>query len=119
MAKVLVVDDDRIIQKLISTFLKREGIESVTTSSAVEGMRILESGGFDVVTCDLNMPEVNGYELLKRIQDNPKTGSIPVVIISASGKFDDYEKVLEAGAAGVITKPFSQVELVDLIRRLI
>jgi CheY-like chemotaxis protein len=116
MPKILVIDDDRIMQRMIFAFLTKNGYEVKLVSSAVDGLAILNTEEvYDAITCDFYMPEMNGVQFLEQIKRNEKLQNIPVIIISAAGLQEDQERVMKAGAASLLTKPFTPTQICQVL----
>jgi CheY-like chemotaxis protein len=122
---VLVVDDSETIRQLIAMNLELEGYEVSTAADAETCMALLaevmaEARPMpDVLMLDVIMPGLDGIELTRRLRSEPKTASLPVVIVSASAQPRDFDRARAAGADGYITKPFDPDELVSEIERLL
>ena len=112
MAKrVLIVDDEEIIRKFLRINLLKWGYE---VKEAVDGLQALEQLGkdnYDLLICDILMPNKNGWELLKEVRSNPKTEDIPVIFLTAKNEESDMFKGYELGANYYITKPFTKDQL--------
>ncbi|HEX7432379.1 MAG TPA: response regulator [Anaerolineaceae bacterium] len=117
--RVLAIDDDKIFQRMIQIILQKGRNEVVVMSSVEEGFAYLKANPVDVVTCDLNLPGLGGIDFLKMVQADPGTCQIPVVLITAAGFPSDYEMAFQAGAAGVLEKPFGSVELEEALQKAI
>lgn len=117
--RVLVVDDDRVIQQLLEVNLELEGYEVVATASdgkeALEKIRELKP---DLVILDIMMPKMDGLEVCRRLRADPKLADIPVVLLSARAQDMDIREGLELGASAYLTKPFDPVELLEVVGRL-
>jgi len=87
--RVLIVDDDQRVLDLLEDMLKLEGYEVATAGDGAEGCELVHSFGPDVVLSDVVMPRVNGLELCRRVKQDPRTASIPVLLISGLRKADD------------------------------
>lgn len=115
--KVLVIDDSTLIHKLFRLILPR-----TTLVSAADGIaalqRLAEHPDFDLVFLDINMPKMNGLELLAKIKADAGLAAIPVVIISTEGKEHDVVRGLQGGAAAYVRKPFNNQEILDLVARV-
>lgn len=105
--RVLAVDDDLIILKLISAGLTRLGYQVVTASSGAEGLRNLATEKFDLLTLDLMMPEISGLDVLERIQNMPELSSLPVIVLSARGLAPEDMMRFKDLVRGELSKPFS------------
>ena len=114
-AKILVVDDELNMQLVLKALLKKEGYDVATASDGIEALKVLKSGGVEVVVTDLKMPKLDGVGLLERvIRDYPST---PVIIITAHGTIATAVDALKKGAFDYITKPFERDELKNIIHK--
>lgn len=108
--RILVVDDEKAITKLLSYHLEREGYETVCCYDGDEALRTLRGQSFDLVILDLMLPKISGWDVLRQARKEGKT--FPVIILSARGEEVDKVAGLELGADDYVTKPFSPRELV-------
>jgi len=109
--KVLVVDDEETIRKFIKIQLVKEGYEVKEAADGEQAMMLLNKIQFDVLICDIMMPNKNGWEVLKEVRLNPETREIPVIVLTAKNEDDDMFKGYELGATYYITKPFTKSQL--------
>jgi len=107
--KVLVVDDERSICDAIAHILKGVGYSVTTAFSGTEGIKLIESMGFDLVISDIKMEDVSGIDLLKRVQE--VTPDTPVIMITAFGSIESAVDMVRMGASDYITKPFVNEDL--------
>jgi DNA-binding response OmpR family regulator len=114
--KVLIIDDDTKLLRLLSDYLPRFQIEVATAASAQEGLRRLEAMGIDLVILDVLMPGMDGFETCREIRRRGKT---PVIMLSARGDAMDKIVGLELGADDYMSKPFEPRELVTRIRAIL
>ncbi len=116
--RVLVVDDDRNLRKIISTNLELAGFTVETAADGPEALQKIESLLPDVVLLDLMMPHMDGYEVARRIRahQNPAIANVPIIILTAKGETEDKLRGFEAGADDYITKPFGPQELLARVR---
>jgi len=112
-ARILIIEDEEDIAKLITLYLKREGIETDWCESGEEGLKMLEIGEYDLLLLDINLPGIDGFETLQKIR---KTNSIPVLILSARREDADMLIGFGGGADDYVTKPFSPGVLTARIR---
>jgi two-component system cell cycle response regulator len=117
-ARVLVVDDVPANVKLLEARLSAEYFDVVTAASGADALRICERAECDVVLLDVMMPDMDGFEVCRRLKTNPATHHIPVVIVTALDQPSDRVTGLEAGADDFLTKPVSDVALIARVRSL-
>ena len=117
--KVLIIDDDSSIRLIIENTLKQE-FDVFPLLNGKDGFSYLEAGNFpDMIICDLIMPELNGFDFLKRIKNNEFFREIPVMILSAREWSEDKIKCFELGAEDYVIKPFNPHEIIARIKRRI
>src|SRR5262249_29831861 len=115
--KLLVVDDELDTCEMLSFLLERCGAEVQTANSAIEALEMLKIWSPDVLVCDIGMPSIDGYELIRRIRADSSSGSsrIPAVALTALARIEDRVKALSAGYQMHVAKPIEPVELVSMI----
>jgi CheY-like chemotaxis protein len=114
-ASVLVIDDERLNRKLIRTFLSIEGMEVIEAGDAESGLSLARSEHPAVILLDLRLPGMSGLEALAALKADSSTACIPVLILSAGSLSDDELQFRQAGAAGLVLKPFSRAGLVQAV----
>lgn len=120
MQKVLVVDDSAVIRGIIAAVLnKLPNVAFEEVASAAEAMRRLPEQRYALVIADINMPHINGFELLAFIRKNQATHDTPVLIVSSNGSVSDKERGVKLGANGYLVKPFKNEELEASVRNLL
>jgi adenylate cyclase len=115
---VLVVDDQDANRRLLEAVLSPRGYRVITADSGEAALQLLKADLPDVVLLDILMPGIDGYEVCRRIREEPRTAVLPVVMITASGE-QEKVRATESGADDFITKPFDQAELLARIRSLV
>ncbi len=118
-AKILVVDDTPKNVKLLADILTVKGYAVVTASAGAEALKQVEAEKPDLVLLDVVMPEMSGYEVCRKIRENPATGILPVVMVTALDPSEERIKGLDAGADDFLTKPINQPELLARVRSLL
>jgi CheY-like chemotaxis protein len=111
----LIVDDEAINLKLVSRLLEMEGYEVITARSGEAALRLIEQSPPDLALLDVRMPDMEGFELCRRLRQNPHMAGIPIVMLTALVDEKDRQKGIEAGADDCLPKPFD----VDLLRALL
>lgn len=114
--KVLVVDDALMIRKILTNILIESGHESITAANAKEALQILdEFEGIEIILSDLNMPGLNGLELLAEIRKKEQFKEIPFYLVTVDTNLLNYRQEDLAGIAGHITKPFTAEDILSLL----
>ena len=118
-AKILVVDDTPMNIKFLEDLLVLKGYTVVTAPSGHEALVQVEKERPDLVLLDVMMPDMNGYEVCRKIRENPETAFFPVVMVTSLDAMEERIKGIEAGADDFLTKPINQMELLARVRSLI
>jgi CheY-like chemotaxis protein len=116
--RVLVVDDDAAVRELITVNLELAGFEVASAEDGVAALAAVDAFGPDLVTLDVMMPRLGGFETLERLRADPRTASIPVVMVTSRTRAADRARAEELEVAAYVTKPFEPGELVEVISRL-
>ena len=118
--QVLIVDDSSMTRSIIRTAVEDiDDLETVEVATGFEALKLLPSTGIDLIITDINMPDINGLELINFIKKDPRFNSIPLVIISTEKSEEDKQRGLKIGADSYLTKPFTAEEVQDTIRALL
>ncbi|VEP12633.1 Two component LuxR family transcriptional regulator [Hyella patelloides LEGE 07179] len=110
--KLLLIDDDPNLILLVKDYLEFRGYDVMTAENGREALEVLDNKVPDMIICDVMMPEMDGYSLVKHIRQEPRTNTIPVLFLSAKGQSQDRVKGLNEGADVYMVKPFEPEELV-------
>jgi two-component system chemotaxis response regulator CheY len=118
---ILVVEDSATMRSLIASTLEELGpaVKITEASSGFEALRLLPRGVFDLIVTDINMPDINGLELVSFVKKNPAYAAIPLIIVSTESSERDREKGLGLGADAYLVKPFEPEDLRGLARDLL
>jgi DNA-binding response OmpR family regulator len=119
VTRVLVVDDDAPIRLLCRVNLEAEGMEVLEAADGADGLEKARSASPDVVLLDVMLPKLDGWRVAEALLEDPRTGEIPIVFLTARAELRDQARGLEIGGVDYITKPFNPVELADVIRQLL
>jgi len=117
--RILAVDDEKLIVLAIKANLVLEGYEVIEAYDGVEALQKIEEEKPDLVILDVMMPEMNGWEVLTRIRENPETANLPVVMLTALAQDRDVEEGTLRGADVYLTKPFEPEDLVLTVNRIL
>jgi DNA-binding response OmpR family regulator len=119
LGRVLVLEDEQDVADLIRYNLAREGYEVVVAATGQEALKQARQARPDVILLDIMVPQLNGWEVCRRLKHEPETSGIPVIMVT--GRVDEGDKVLgfELGADDYVTKPFSPRELIARIRAVV
>jgi response regulator RpfG family c-di-GMP phosphodiesterase len=118
-AKILCVDDEAVNLKLFDAFLLPQGYDVLHASSGAQALAVIREQKVDLVLLDVMMPEMNGYDVCRRIKADRERGNIPVVMITSLDQHQERTKGIEAGAEDFISKPVDQGEVLARIRMLL
>jgi len=116
MPKILIVDDDITITELMKALVKMAGHEPTTVNDSLQALEIAKSLDPDLITLDLMMPGLTGFELCKLLHDDPEFANTPIVIVSAKDDAESREQAIQAGAIDYLTKPFGLEEFLNKIK---
>ncbi len=116
MSRILVADDEAAIRKVVRDALEKAGHDVETAIDGEEAISLFESAAFDLIVTDLNMPNVDGLELVRRIR---RSSVLPVLILTVRQEEREKVRLLDAGADDYVTKPFGVAELLARARALL
>ena len=120
MRNVLIVEDSKAIRSMIRMELEEAGgFFAVEAGNGFEALKTLPTKHFDLIITDINMPDINGLELIGYVKSNPTYRDIPLVIVSTEKSEEDKKRGIALGAAGYIVKPFKKEELLAVIRKVL
>jgi CheY-like chemotaxis protein len=106
MSRMLVIDDDVDLRGLLRVTLSKLGHDITLAARGEEGLQMAAHGKFDLIIVDLMMPDLDGYEVTRRLRADPKTQSVPILVLTARAQTADYDAAIEAGADSYLSKPY-------------
>jgi CheY-like chemotaxis protein len=115
---VLVVDDDEVIRQLVVVNLELEGFEVHTAVDGLDALHQARSVQPDVITLDVMMPRMDGWDAAAQLRQDPETAAIKLLLLSARAQEADLQRGERIGVDAYLTKPFDPDELVEIVRRL-
>jgi len=118
---VLIVEDSATTRAMIRAVIEdmEEDFTTLEASTGFEALKLLPQGSFDLIITDINMPDVNGLELIHFVKTNPNYQHIPIVIVTTERSSEDRERGLALGASAYITKPFTSEQLQEVITKIL
>jgi len=118
--KFLIVDDFSTMRRIVRNLLKEIGYSNADEAEdGAAALVKLKGGAFDFVVSDINMPNMNGFELLSQIKADASIKHLPVLMVTAEAKKEDIVTAAQAGAAGYIVKPFTKATLEEKVNKII
>lgn len=117
--RILIVEDDVDNTMLVRVLLEREKYQVLSAQDGELGLNIARETPLDLIVLDLDMPKVDGWEVIEQLKANQQTQHIPIVVVTAHLMNDERSRVFDAGGDSYVQKPFGIHELVEEIRRLI
>jgi two-component system chemotaxis response regulator CheY len=116
--KILIVEDSKATREFIAATVESlPGLEAFTTASGFDALKLLPRHRFDLIITDINMPDINGLELINFVKKNPTYKDTPLFIITTEGRDQDRDRGMALGAAEYLVKPFQPASLEGLLRR--
>lgn len=117
---VLIVEDSSMTRSMIRALLEEmDDIDTVEAASGFEALKLLPSNTYDLIITDINMPDINGLELINFIRKNDRYKEIPLMIVSTEKSEDDRRRGLEIGANDYVTKPFKPDQFQGKVKNLL
>ena len=117
--KILIIDDDVDTLKLVGMMLQKQGYTIVAANNGPQGLELAESENPDLILLDVMMPDLDGYEVARRLRTNPLTSNTPILMFTAKTQLDDKVTGFEAGADDYLTKPTHPTELQAHVKALL
>ena len=114
--QIMVVDDDQDTVAILSHHLQREGFVPIEANSGAQCLKLVHENEVDVILLDLMMPEMDGFEVMKALRNNPKTAEIPVIMITARDDLDARAEGMRLGVSDFLAKPVFRRQLASRIR---
>ena len=116
--KILAVDDERHIVRLVEVNLQRAGYDVVTAYDGREALEKVKAESPDLIVLDVMMPYMDGFEVLKNLKADPVTAEIPVIMLTAKAQDADVFRGWQSGVDCYLTKPFNPMELLTFVKRI-
>jgi len=104
--RILVIDDEPELSRLLLTVLKRNGFDACAAANGTDGLRLAEEQNYDLVLSDIELPDIDGFEICRRIKQNPKLRPVPIILMSGRLAEGNEALALKLGAVDYVSKPF-------------
>lgn len=115
--KVLIVEDSRATREMLTATVEALGLEVVAAQNGFDALKVLPRHRFSLIITDINMPDINGLELINFVKRNPNYKDTPLFVVTTEGRTQDKERGLALGAAEYVIKPFAPEALTALVRQ--
>jgi len=116
---VLIVDDNEQNLELLEAYLEEVDCETVSAYDGPEAMEIITRQKPDLILLDVMMPKMSGFEVCKRVKNNPATANIPVIMVTALNEFGDIERGIDSGTDDFLSKPVNKLEFVTRVKTML
>ena len=114
--QIMVVDDDQDTVAILAHHLRREGFVPIQANSGAQCLKLVHENEVDVILLDLMMPEMDGFEVVKALRDNPETAEIPIIMITARDDLDARAEGMRLGVSDFMAKPVFRRQLASRVR---
>ncbi|MGD0673576.1 MAG: response regulator [Candidatus Binatus sp.] len=116
MPQIMVVDDDQDTVAILAHHLRREGFVPIQANSGAQCLKLVHENEVDVILLDLMMPEMDGFEVVKALRNNPETAEIPIIMITARDDLDARAEGMRLGVSDFMAKPVFRRQLASRVR---
>ena len=116
---ILVVDDNQQNLELLQAYLEDIDCRTIPAHDGAEALEIISGGAPDLILLDVMMPKMSGFEVCKKIKNNPQTCDIPVIMVTALNEFGDIERGLDSGTDDFLSKPVNKLELLTRVKTML
>jgi two-component system chemotaxis response regulator CheY len=117
---ILLVEDSAATRALIRAVIEEMGdFDTIEAGSGFEALKLLPTQEFDLIITDINMPDINGLELINFVKNNPRYSHLPLIIVTTERSEEDRKRGMALGAMAYITKPFKADELQEVVKKAI
>jgi two-component system alkaline phosphatase synthesis response regulator PhoP len=119
IAKILVVDDNEQNLELIQAYLEDIECKTIPAQDGIIALDIIKANKPDLVLLDVMMPKMSGFEVCRRIKNNPATADLPVIMVTALSEMGDIERAIESGTDDFLSKPVNKFELLTRVKTML
>ncbi|MBP7999451.1 MAG: response regulator [Chloroflexi bacterium] len=119
MARVLIIEDNPANLELMTYLLQAFGHLPIAAADGTTGLRIVQQDQVDLIICDIQLPEIDGYEVVRQLKSTPTLQAIPIIAVTAYAMVGDRDKMLAAGFDGYMSKPITPETFVTQIEKIL
>jgi len=116
---ILVVDDNRENLELLEAYLEDIECRAIPASDGPEALEIVKSDNPDLILLDIMMPKMSGFEVCRRVKNDPATAHIPIIMVTALNEFGDMQRGVECGTDDFVSKPVNKIELLTRVKTML
>lgn len=118
-AIVLVVDDNEQNLELLQAYLEDIDCETIPATNGPEALAAIKENQIDLVLLDVMMPKMSGFEVCRRVKNNPKTANLPIIMVTALTELGDIKRAIDCGTDDFLSKPVNKLELLTRVRTML
>lgn len=118
-AMILVVDDNAQNLELLQAYLEDIECQTIPAKDGIEALEIMKKSVPDLVLLDVMMPRMSGFEVCRRIKNNPATAAVPVIMVTALNELGDIERAIDSGTDDFLSKPINKLELITRVKTML
>jgi len=119
IAAILVVDDNEQNLELLQAYLEDVECRTIPAKDGIAALEIIKKSKPDLVLLDVMMPRMSGFEVCRRIKNNPLTADLPVIMVTALNELGDIERAIESGTDDFLSKPVNKLELITRVKTML
>jgi len=116
---ILVVDDNQQNLELLQAYLEDIDCQTISAYDGLEALELVASASPDLILLDIMMPKMSGFEVCKRVKNDPNTTHIPIIMVTALSEFGDIERAIDSGTDDFISKPVNKLELLTRVKTML
>ncbi len=116
---ILVVDDNEQNLELLQAYLEDLDCSIIPACDGLEALEILSRQNVDLILLDIMMPRMSGFEVCRRVKNDPKTADVPIIMVTALHEFGDIERAIDSGTDDFISKPINKLELLARVKTML
>ncbi|MEO1286122.1 MAG: response regulator [Chloroflexota bacterium] len=114
---ILYVEDNAQNMRLVRKMLKIGGYEMIGAGDGTKGLEMAKEHNPDLILMDINLPDIDGIEVTKRLKEDPEFADTPIIALTANAMYGDRERYLDAGCDDYLSKPVSKIELLNMVKK--